>query len=60
MKEIRKHGRAADAEGGEQQGGLRDALEVGPVRVIDGLLTLTVAFTGMEKIRGEMGMLGYK
>ena len=37
--------------------GLRDVLEVEPVRLIDGLLIPMVAFTGMEKIRGEMGML---
>lgn len=50
--------KAVDTEGGEQWRGLRDVLEVEPVRVIDGLLILMVAFTGMEKIRGEMGMLG--
>lgn len=49
---------AVDTEGGEQQRCLRGILEVEPVRFTDGLLIPMVAFTGMEKIRGEMAMLG--
>ncbi len=51
--------KAVDTEGGGQWRGLRDVLEVEPVRLIDGLLIPMAAFTGMEKTRGEMGMLGW-
>lgn len=43
-------------EGEEKWRDLRDTLEIEPVRFTDGLLILMLVFTGMEKIRGEMGL----